>query len=86
MGRITHGPPPTVGMWEARRHHVGPSSATPERGGSEGGRTGLRPGRAPGLLWRVVDVAFVRVMRRRRRGAKCSVFAFAPTYVYIHYY
>jgi hypothetical protein len=66
-------------MWEARRHHVGPSSATPGQGGSEGGRTGLRLGRAPDLLWRVVDVAFVRVMRRRRRRAKGSVFAFVPT-------
>jgi hypothetical protein len=46
---------------------------------SEGGRTGLRPGRALGLFRRVMDADFVRVMRRRRRRAKGSVFAFAPT-------
>jgi hypothetical protein len=46
---------------------------------SEGGHTGFRPGRALGLFLRVVDAAFIRVMRRRRRKAKGSVFAFAPT-------
>jgi hypothetical protein len=69
------GLPPTVGTWEGRRHHAGPSSATPKRRG----RTDLRPGRGLGLFWRVVDAAFARVMRRRRRRAKGSVFAFVPT-------
>jgi hypothetical protein len=43
MGQITHRPSLTVRTREARQHHAGPSSVTPEQKGSHRSSFGSRP-------------------------------------------
>jgi hypothetical protein len=76
MGRVTYGPPPVVRERVVRRRRQGLRLATRERRG----RVGLRPIGALGLLWCVVDLAFICAMRGRSQSAKGGVFAFAPTF------